>query len=383
MFLRSSSAEIFRGAVLALSAPVLFVACTSNDAQSASAPPPPEVGVVEVKRQPVDLSTELAGRTVAYEVSEIRPQVTGIIQRRLFTEGSMVKAGDVLYEIDPQVYRVAVNQATANLTSAKANLVAAKAKADRYTSLVEIDAVSKQDQADAVAAAAQAEASVMQAEAALEAARINLGYSRVTAPIGGRIGRSLVTTGALVTAAQPQPLAVIQRIDPMYVDIPQSSAKILELRREMAQGGVKSVTAEVMLVLEDGQEYSRSGVLQASEASVDPATGAITLRAQFPNPNGVLLPGMYVKAHVVQGQASNAILAPQAGIMRNATGAATAYVVNAENKVEVRQLELDRAIGGNWLVVSGLEEGDRLIVEGTAKVRPGQEVIPMDPEYDF
>lgn len=383
MFLRSSSAEIFRGAVLALSAPVLFVACTSNDAQSASAPPPPEVGVVEVKRQPVDLSTELAGRTVAYEVSEIRPQVTGIIQRRLFTEGSMVKAGDVLYEIDPQVYRVAVNQATANLTSARANLVAAKARADRYTSLVEIDAVSKQDEADAVAAAAQAEASVMQAEAALEAARINLGYSRVTAPIGGRIGRSLVTTGALVTAAQPQPLAVIQRIDPMYVDIPQSSAKILELRREMAQGGVKSVTAEVMLVLEDGQEYTRSGVLQASEASVDPATGAITLRAQFPNPNGVLLPGMYVKAHVVQGQASNAILAPQAGIMRNATGAATAYVVNAENKVEVRQLELDRAIGGNWLVVSGLEEGDRLIVEGTAKVRPGQEVIPMDPEYDF
>lgn len=383
MFLRSSSAEIFRGAVFALSAPVFFAACTSNDAQSASAPPLPEVGVVEVTRQPVDLSTELAGRTVAYEVSEIRPQVTGIIQRRLFTEGSMVKAGDVLYEIDPQVYRVAVNQATANLTSAKANLVAAKAKADRYTSLVEIDAVSKQDQADAVAAAQQAEASVMQAEAALEAARINLGYSRVTAPIGGRIGRSLVTTGALVTAAQPQPLAVIQRIDPMYVDIPQSSAKILELRREMTLGGIKSVTAQVKLMLEDGQEYTRSGVLQASEASVDPATGAITLRAQFPNPNGVLLPGMYVKAHVVQGQASNAILAPQAGIMRNPTGAATAYVVNSENKVEVRQLELDRAIGGHWMVVSGLEEGDRLIVEGTAKVRPGQEVKPMDPEYDF
>lgn len=366
---------ILGGGVLAVGA----VACGTSE-QSQGEPPVPEVGVVEIREEPVTIAAELAGRTVAYETSEVRPQVTGIIRQRLFTEGTIVRAGQVLYEIDPQVYQVAVEQASANLTSAEANLEAARARAERVNALVEIEAVSKQDQTDAVSAAAQAEAAVRQAKAALNAARINLDFTKIKAPISGRIGRSLVTTGALVTNAQAQPLAVIQRVDPMFVDIPQSSASILDLRSSLSSGESKRVVRTVRLRLENGSVYSHSGTLEATEASVDPNTGAITLRAKFPNPDGILLPGMYVHATVNQGHLDKAILAPQPGVMRSPTGKATAYIVNEDGKIETRDLTLDRTIGDRWLVTEGLRAGDRLVVEGTARVRTGQVVSAMPPE---
>ncbi len=355
---------------------LLFIGCGSKKAPP-QAPKAPEVGVFTLQAEPVSLTSELAARTVAYEESDVRPQINGIIRRRLFTEGSLVKAGDVLYEIESQMYGAAVAQAKANLASAEASQIAAKARAERFTALVDIDAVSKQDQTDAVAAAAQAEASVQQNRAALVAAQVNLGYTRITAPISGRIGRSLVTTGALVTAGQAQPLASIQRLDPMFVDVQQSSTRLLELRRALSSGGVTPSTAKVTLKLEDGTPYSHSGTLEFAETSVDPSTGSVTLRARFPNKEGVLLPGMYVRATVGDGKAPNAILAPQQGVLRDPTGNATAYVLAADSTVEVRQLTLSRTVGDRWLVASGLNSGDRLIIEGTAKIRAGQKVVPV------
>jgi len=340
-------------------------------------PPPPEVGVVVIQPQRVALTTELAGRTAAYLVAEVRPQVNGIVQKRLFTEGSDVKAGQVLYQIDPATYRATHASARAALSKAEAVLVSARLKSERYRELVKINAVSQQDHDDAHAALKQAEADVESAKAALESARINLAYTKVTAPISGRIGRSLITTGALMTANQATSLATIQQLSPVYVDITQSSADLLRLKRALASGELKGGgqgQARVKLLLEDGTSYPQEGVLKFSDVTVDQSTGSVTLRSVFPNPKQLLLPGMYVRAIIEEGISEQAILAPQRGVSRNPAGNATALVVGADGKVESRILKISRTIGDSWLVNEGLKTGDRLIVEGTQKAKVGSNV---------
>ncbi|ATQ41678.1 efflux RND transporter periplasmic adaptor subunit [Caulobacter mirabilis] len=338
---------------------------------------PVEVGVVTLAAQSVPLETELQGRTVAYQSSEVRPQVSGIIKSLLFKEGGEVRAGQPLYQIDPAPYQASLAQARASLANAEAAVAAAKAKADRYAGLVGMEAVSKQDADDATAAYKQATANVALQRAAVQTAQINLGYTRVNAPISGRIGKSNFTVGALVTASQADPLASIQRMDPIYVDLSQSAADLLKLRSRLASGGVMPNSAPVRLKLEDGSDYPATGVLQFTEVTVDPNTGTVTLRAAFPNASGVLLPGMFVRAFISQAEAPNAILAPQQGIARDPKGGATALVVGAGNKVETRTVVVDRVVGDKWLVASGLKAGDRLIVEGTAKAKPGATVKPV------
>lgn len=340
-------------------------------------PGTPEVGVVALKTENVTVANELPGRTAAFLVAEVRPQVSGIIQKRLFEEGSMVKAGEPLYQIDPSLYEAARNEAEAQLASARANLAAARARAARYDTLKDSEAVSRQDIDDALAAARQAEAAVKQAEARLATAKINLAYTQVAAPISGRIGRSSVTAGALVTASQANPLAIVQQLDPIYVDITQSSAQLLQLRRSLAKGDVLPASTKLRLTLEDGTDYPLEGKLEFAETIVDENTGTVTLRARFPNPDGVLLPGMFVRVVAPQAVVPNAILAPQQGVTRDAKGDATALVVTSDGKVEQRTITAERAIGDKWLVTSGLKAGDRLIVEGTDKVRAGQPVKPV------
>jgi membrane fusion protein (multidrug efflux system) len=343
-----------------------------------SRPPmgPPNVGVVTLQAQPVTLQTELAGRTTPYAISDVRPQVNGIIKARLFTEGSNVKAGQVLYQIDPAPYRAAYDQAAAQLANAQANLVTLKLKADRYADLIKINAISRQDADDANAAYGQAVAAVAQQKAAVEAAKINLDYTKVTAPISGRIGRSAYTQGALVTAGQTDALTTVQALDPIYVDITQSSADVEKLRQSLASGGLDgSKSAPVTLKLEDGSSYPLQGHLEFTDVTVDQTTGTVDLRAVFPNPHGDLLPGMYVRAVVVQGVARGAILAPQQGIAHDEKGEPTALVVTPDGKAELRELKVDRAIGDKWLVSDGLKAGDQLIVEGTLNVQqPGMPV---------
>ncbi len=322
----------------------------------------------------VVITTELPGRTAAYEASEVRPQVSGIIQKRLFEEGQKVTRGQTLYQIDARLYRAALAQARANLHSSVAANEAAQVKAQSLGPLAQEHAVSELDYSEARAAAAQAGAAVEQARAALQTATINLRFTQVPAPISGRIGRSLVTTGALVTAGQAAPLATIQQLDPIFVDLQQSSAELLELRRSLAREGTDPASADVHLVLPDGSNYDQVGQLQFVEAVVDPSTGSVALRARFENPNGILLPGMYVRAVVGQATAREAILAPQAGVSRDPKGNAIALVVGEGEKVERRELATDRTIGDRWLVREGLKAGDRLIVEGTDKAKPGQVV---------
>lgn len=337
----------------------------------------PEVGVVVVQPQRVALTTELAGRTSAYLIAEVRPQVGGIIQKRLFTEGVDVKAGEVLYQIDPASYQAAYNSAKAALARAEANLIPARLKAERYQELVKINAVSQQDYDDASAALKQAEADVEAGKAALETARINLAYTRVTAPISGRIGRSSVTNGALVTASQPAALATIQQLSSMYVDVTQSSAELLRLKQNLASGLMKSngsAQARVKLLLEDGSAYPLRGALKFSEVTVDQSTGSITLRAIFPNPKQTLLPGMFVRAILEEGVSEQAILVPQRGVTRNPAGNAMVMVVGDEEKVEPRVIKVVRTVGDNWLVSEGLKAGDRVILEGLQKARPGTPV---------
>ncbi|HBG05482.1 MAG: efflux transporter periplasmic adaptor subunit [Geobacteraceae bacterium GWC2_58_44] len=352
----------------------------SGCGKPAPAKPPmatPEVAFVVVQPQRVAVTTELSGRTSAYLVAEVRPQVGGIIQKRLFTEGSDVRAGEVLYQIDPATYQAAYASAKAALGKAEASLTPVRLKAERFKQLVAINAVSKQDFDEAAAAVQSAEAEVEAAKAHLEAARINLAYTRVTAPIAGRIGRSSVTTGSLVTASQPAPLATIQKFDPVYVDVTQSSADLLRLKKALASGQLKNGganQARVKLLLEDGSPYPLEGVLKFSEATVDQSTGSVTLRTVFPNPNQVLLPGMYVRAVLEEGIVNNGILVPQQGVSRNPAGDATALVVGAEEKVEPRILKVSRALGDKWLVEEGLKPGDRVIVEGVQKARPGTQV---------
>ncbi|AMV73731.1 efflux RND transporter periplasmic adaptor subunit [Desulfuromonas carbonis] len=332
-----------------------------------------------MKTQPVTLTRELAGRVSARLIAEVRPQVGGIIQKRLFTEGGEVKAGDVLYQIDPATYQAAYASAQAALARAEANVEPARLKAERYAGLVKIDAVSKQESDDVTAAIKQAEADVQVAQAAVDTARINLGYTTVKAPISGRIGRSLVTTGALVTASQATPLATIQALDPAYVDVTQSSAELLQLKRELASGALKGAAgqAKVRLVFEDGTDYDQTGVLKFSDVTVDPSTGSVTLRTLFPNPKQLLLPGMYVRALLEEGVNENAILVPQRGVTRNPEGNAVVMLVGADDKVEQRVIQVARTVGDYWLVAGGLKPGDRVILEGLQRARPGTVVKPV------
>lgn len=347
--------------IVALATAVL-VGCEEQQA-AAPAPSKPQVGVVTLQAEPFSLTTELPGRTTAYRVAEVRPQVNGILQKRLFTEGSEVKQGQQLYQIDSALY-----EATAK--SAEARLASAKSLADRYGQLVEEQAVSRQAYDEARAAA-------LQAQAELDQARINLRYTKVLAPISGRIGRSSVSEGALVSSGQAEALATIRQLDPIYVDITQPVRDLLTLRRDLEAGRLERAgdnAAKVSLTLEDGTRYAAEGTLEFAEVSVDPNTGSVVLRAVFPNPDRMLLPGMFVRAQLVAGVRSEAILAPQQGITRNAKGQATAMVVNADERVEMRAVKTGQAVGNRWLITEGLQAGDRLITEGLQFIQPGVEV---------
>ena len=360
--------------------PVLALALAlSACAKKPVKPPPrvPEVGFVVMKAETVPLPLELAGRTSAYESAEVRPQVNGIIKARHFTEGGVVKKGQTLYEIDPSLYRVAVAQAQANVHSAEATAESTAAKAARFKPLADIEAVSKQDYSDAQAAARQAASNVNQTKAALETAQINLRFTTVPAPITGRIGRSLATTGALVTVGQASSLASIQRLDPIFVDIQQSSADLVALRRTLASGGATASAAAVKLILEDGSPYPLPGKVEFSEPVVDQNTGTVILRATFPNPSGMLLPGMYVRARLSQATMRNAILVPQQGVARDPRGSATVYLVGPNNKAILKTVKADRTVGESWLISEGLAPGDKVITEGLDKVKPNQPVRPV------
>jgi membrane fusion protein (multidrug efflux system) len=354
---------------------LLLAACGAKDTKKA--PRTPEVGYVVLKTQDVPLEVLLGGRTNAYEISDVRPQVNGLIKDRKFVEGSIVKQGQTLYEIDPSLYQAAVAQAQANLQNAEATRDAALAKAARYKPLADMEAVAKQDYTDAEAAAKQAVAQVAQNKAALDTAKINLKFTTVPAPITGRIGRSLVTTGALVTSGQTTAMANIQRLDPIYVDITQSSADVVALRRALSAGGVFPSEANVQLTLEDGSTYPLQGRIEFSETLVDQTTGSVTIRARFPNPQGLLLPGMFVRAKLSQATARNAILVPQQAVSRDPRGNATVYLVGPDDKAVLKAVTADRTVGTNWLVASGLNAGDKVITEGLDRVKPNQPIHPV------
>ncbi len=353
-----------------------MAACDSGQQGGQGQSPPQEVGVVTIHPQHVTLSTDLPGRTSSYRVAEVRPQVNGVLLKRMFDEGSDVKAGDQLYQIDPAPYQAALDSAAAQLQHAQAAEGIAKSQADRYEALKNSNAISKQDFDTTMATEQQALADIASAKAAVETAQINLTYTRVLAPISGRTGRS-VTEGALVTSNQTQPLVTIQQLDPIYVDIPESTAVITRLRREVASGQIKSIgqdEAPIALTLEDGSPYDEPGTLQFSEVTVDQSTGSVIQRAVFPNPKAFLLPGMFVTAHVEEGVSENGILVPQQGVMRDPKGQASVFLVTRDNKVELRKVHTDRAIGDKWFVTDGLAAGDRVIVMGLQKVMPGATV---------
>jgi len=338
---------------------------------------PAEVGYIVVQPQSVGLTTELAGRTSAYLVSDVRPQVGGVIKSRLFQEGSIVHAGQSLYQIDPATYQATYNSAVAALAQAQAQATSAKLKADRYRTLVETGAVSKQDNDDAQAAALQTAAAVAVQKAAVDNARINLNYTKVAAPISGRIGKSSVTPGALVTASQATALATVQDLSKIYVDVTQTSAELLKLKEQFASGKLgKAGSTSVSLKLEDGSTYPLAGSLEFSDITVDPGTGAVGLRAVFPNPNGALLPGMYVHAVLTQGVASGGVLVPQTAIQRDPKGNAMVSVVGAQG-AEPRPVTLGQTVGDKWLVTGGLKPGDKVITEGLQKLRPGVPIKPV------
>ncbi|OGP20456.1 MAG: efflux transporter periplasmic adaptor subunit [Deltaproteobacteria bacterium RBG_16_66_15] len=352
--------------------------------QQQSAPPAvPEVATMTVKPQQVVLTTELPGRTSAYRVAEIRPQVNGLIQKRLFTEGSHVSKGQALYQIDPAPFQAVLDNAKAAVAKAEANLHATRSRAERFKELLPEKAVSRQEYDDAAAALKQTEADIEYWKAMVQTARINLGYTRITAPVSGRIGKSNVTEGALVTAQQPAPLSIIQQLDSVYVDVPQSTAEMLRLKRLLEGGRLNRGGAgrkKVKLFLEDGTAYPLAGTLQFRDVTVDPTTASVILRVVFPNPQGVLLPGMFVRAVVREGIKEQAILIPQQAVSRDPKGDPVALVVDAGGKVSQRMLTLDRAIGDKWLVTTGLESGDRVIAEGMQRARPGAsvKVVPFE-----
>jgi membrane fusion protein (multidrug efflux system) len=349
----------------------------SHGAPGGRAPPATEVGVVTLQPKEVTIQSELSGRTVASLMSDVRPQISGIVEKRLFEEGAEVKAGQVLYQIEPSSYAAAVDQAQADLANAAAAVASVKLKDARYAELIDIQGISKQEADDAHASYLQGLANVELKKAALKSARINLGYTHVRAPISGRIGKSTVTAGALVTANQDTALATIRALDPMYVDLTQSSTQLLQLRKLLGTEGMTSGSRTVRLELEDGTEYGEKGTLKFQEVAVDPATGSVTLRAQFPNARGVLLPGMYVRAVLDEATNSAALLVPQQGITRDSKGQAIAMLVGQNDKVEQRTVVTARAVGNEWLITSGLNAGDRLIVEGLNKVHAGDTVRPV------
>jgi membrane fusion protein (multidrug efflux system) len=373
----------WKAVLMALFCGLSMTAC--NRQGQAPPPPAPEVATVTVARQQVLLTTELPGRTSPYRIAEIRPQVNGLIQKRLFTEGSDVKAGQELYQIDPAPFQAALDNAKAALGRSEANLPALQLKADRYKEALADKAVAQQDLDDANAALKQAQADIAYYQAMVETARINLGYTRVTSPISGRIGTSTVTDGAIVTAYQPAALSTIQQLDPIYVDVPQATTELLRLERRVQEGRLHpdgTNADKVQIILGDGAKYPLEGTLQFRDVSVDPTTASVILRMVFPNPNGVLLPGMFVRAVVKEGLNAQAILIPQQAVSRDPKGNPTTLIVDASGKVEQRMLSLDRAIGDQWLVSSGLAPGDRVIAEGMQKVRPGASVreVPFGPE---
>lgn len=340
----------------------------------------PEVSVITVQTQEVILTTELPGRTSPYRIAEIRPQVSGIILKRYFTEGSNVKAGEVLYQIDPSTYKAAYDNARAALSRAEATLQSVKARYERYQELIKVNAISKQEFDDVKAQYEQTLSEIEALKAQVRNAQINLGYTKITAPISGRIGKSNVTEGALVTAYQAQELTRIQQLDPIYVDIPQSTKELRELERRLEQGRLKYAGKEqnkVKIILEDGTVYPVEGTLQFKDVTVDPTTGSVTLRVIVPNPKGILLPGMFVRAVVKEGINKQAILVPQQAVFRDPKGNPFVYIVDRENKVQIRPIKVDRAIGDQWLVSEGLQVGEKVIIEGIQKIMPGVPVKPV------
>ena len=354
-----------------------LTACSPQQASQAPDAGPVQVSTVTMQPQAVTLTTELPGRTEAYLISDVRPQVTGIVKTRNFVEGREVKEGEQLYQIDPATYQAAVDIAAATLTRREATYATAQAKTGRYTALVSRDVVSQQTYDDAVATSNEAKADIASAKASLEQARINLAYTEVKAPISGRIGRSSVTPGALVTANQTTSLATVTQLDPIYVNVTQSVTDLLRLKRAFASGKLESVgenKAKVALKLEDGSAYAEPGVLQFSEVNVDQGTGTVVLRATFPNPQKLLLPGMYVHAQIQEGTDNTAFLVPQQAVTRNAHGDATVLVVEPDDIVALRVIDARKAVGESWIVPSGLKAGDRVIVSGLQKVKPGDRV---------
>ena len=377
--MKTNSQPLFRSAAAVALSALFLAACSGGKEQGgapgAGGPPPaPAVTVMTLKSESVPMVVELPGRTTPYLIAELRPQVTGIVTERAFNEGSEVKAGQVLYRIDPAPYQAAFDSAKAALARAEANAQVARIKADRHAALVKIEAVSKQANDDAQAGLKQAQAEVAAAKAALDKAKIDLDYTRLKSPIAGRIGRSAVTAGALVTANQVQALATVQQLDPIYVDLTQSSADMLRLRGEIAAGRLQAGAkgeVPVKLILEDGSEYAAEGRLALSEVTVDEGTGSVTLRAQFSHADGMLLPGMYVRARLPQGTRSEAILVPHKALSRDPLGNALVMAVDAESKVVARPVQVAQSLGENWVVTSGVKAGERIIIEGLQKVRPG------------
>ncbi|MBN2427804.1 MAG: efflux RND transporter periplasmic adaptor subunit [Deltaproteobacteria bacterium] len=368
------------GLLLSILAGALFLAACEKSQKQAAVPRAPEVAIIEVATQPVTLTTQLPGRTSAFRIAEIRPQVNGLVLKRLFTEGSEVKAGDVLYQIDPSPFKAALDNAEASHGRAKANLPAIRLRFNRYQELLGSKAISQQEFDDAEAALKQAEAEVRYTQAAVDAARINLGFTRITAPISGRTGRSSITDGALVGAYQVQALTTIQQLDPIYVDVTQSTSELLRLKRNVAAGRLNQSNAnmnKVQILFDEGTTYPLEGMLKFQDVTVDPTTGSVILRIVVPNPDNLLLPGMFVRAVIQEGVNQQGILVPQQAVSRDPKGTPLVLVVDETNKVNTRVVSVDRAIGDQWLIQSGLQPGERIIVEGIQKVRPGAVVTTV------
>ncbi|WP_339673663.1 efflux RND transporter periplasmic adaptor subunit [Dasania marina] len=359
----------------------LLSGCQQDNAARKSAPAP-DVAYITVTTSTHNIDTQMQARVVASQMAEVRPQVSGIIQQRLFEEGSRVEQGQLLYQIDPATFQAAYNEAKANLNSAKASLVTAQLKAQRYANLLKVDGIAKQDADDAHATYLEAKADTDRYQAELESAAINLEYTKVKAPIAGHIGISTVTQGALVTAQQATALATIRSLDPIYVDMRKGSTELLKLRQLLRDKSISQGTTAVALTLEDGSEYLYKGELKMQEVSVDASTGTVTLRAEFPNPEGLLLPGMFVRAQVNEAVDEHAILVPQQGIYHSANGESYAYVIDDKNVVQKRIVETVNAVENQWLIASGLSVNDKLLVEGSDKVRPGSAVKPVQVEMN-
>ena len=375
-----------RRTIAALTAILLLVGCGGGDAAGdqgggrggrGGRGGPTQVGFVVVQQGSAPLQQELPGRVAAYQVSDVRPQVSGVIQRRLFREGSVVRQGQTLYQIDPSIYAAQQAQAAANLQSARASAVAARTRAQRYAPLAKMEAISKQDYTDAVAQARQADAAVAQNSASLRAAQVNMRFTRVPAPITGRIGLSNVTEGALVTANQADAMTTITRLDPVYVDIQESAADLLKLRQALSQGGAVPTSAQVHLKLPDGSTYGFTGTVEFSEVIVDQSTGTVTIRARFPNPQSILLPGMFVTASFAQAVQTSALLVPQEAVSRTPQGGATVFVVGPGNRAVQRVIQADRTLGASWVVTGGLAPGEMVITQGTANLKDGAPIKPV------